>query len=361
MTIKKRLILANMAMILIPILAFLLIDFLAGIFWFQQSRGGVDPESKNDFLQLRLILMLVVLVLTNGWLTYSVSRSIIKPVQELMQAAEQISSGALDQPIYVRRKDELGQLAASFERMRLKLKASAEIKEQYEHHRRELIANISHDLRTPMTAIKGYCEGIRDGVCDSKEKLERYTTTILNKIKELDHLIEQLFTFSKLEFNGAPLDLREINIEAYMKDYTEELQYDMEQMGIRLTYYSDLQSPVIVHADPKQLKRAVENIVQNSIKYMNNPDGQIALSLHPSDEKGVIIRIEDDGPGIPAEHVPHIFEHFYRAEPSRSQQTGGSGLGLAIVKRIMEQHNGIVSMTSEVGKGTRIELLLHGL
>ncbi|WP_139491821.1 sensor histidine kinase [Brevibacillus dissolubilis] len=315
------------------------------------------------FYPVLFLLLIGLLVLTNSMLTYFVSRSIVRPIDQLKEAAQQISEGNLDFRLEATTKDELGQLTHAFEVMREKLQESIRIQLQYEENRKELIANISHDLKTPITAIKGYVEGIRDGVANTPEKLGRYVQTISTKANDLDHMIDELFLYSKLDLNRLPFEFETLNLRDYMQDYLEELQFELDKRQVQLAFDVQQGATYLVTADREKLKRVLINIVQNSLKYMDKADKRLDIWLSAKagtdEEDGTVtLEIQDNGPGIEAENLPYIFDRFYRTDQSRNSLTGGSGLGLAIVKRIIEEHGGTIGATSQIGQGTRVIITL---
>lgn len=301
--------------------------------------------------------LLFILILTNGVLTYFVSRSIIRPLRALKRAAEEIKEGNLDFEVKPQSRDEIGELSVAFEEMRRKLKHSIELQLQYDENRKELISNISHDLKTPMTAIKGYVEGIMDGVADSPDKLERYVKTIYTKAGDMDRLIDELFLFSKLDLGKVPFQFESVEIGQYLQDCTQELYFDMEKKGIQLKMTEGVSGPLYVTADREKLKRVLLNIIGNAVKYRDKADSYIRLKAQEIDGKAVV-SIEDNGQGISEEALPLIFDRFYRADPSRNTATGGSGLGLAIAKQIIEEHGGRIWASSVVGQGTTVYMTL---
>jgi signal transduction histidine kinase len=292
-------------------------------------------------------------VVTNGLLTYFVSRSIVRPLKALKRAAEQIKDGNLDYVVKSNSTDEIGELFVAFEQMRGKLKHSIDLQLQYEENRKELISNISHDLKTPVTSIKGYVEGILDGVADTPDKLDKYVKTIYAKATDMDRLIDELFLFSKLDLHNVPFHFEKVDLSRFLEDCTEELQFDLNEKGISLTFNLPKDTAFQVVADREKLKRVVLNLLENAVKYMDQPQGHIIIRLLEQEDL-VLVQIKDNGQGIPEDALPYIFERFYRADPSRNSNTGGSGLGLAIVKQIIEGHGGEIRATSEIGVGTSI-------
>jgi histidine kinase len=311
----------------------------------------------KTFFPILFGLCLIILVVTNGLLTYFMSKSIIKPINLLKKAAQSIKNGSLEHSITAVRMDEIGQLTEVFEEMRLQLKESREIQKQYEENRKELIAHISHDLKTPITSIKGYIEGIRDGVADTLEKRTRYIQTIYTKSVDMDHLIDELFLFSKLDLGKVPFDFEEVDIKNYLADYIEELSFDLKKMNVEIDFHHNPTGSFLVKADREKFKRVLGNIIDNSLKYMDKVSKKLTITL-ASTVESVDIVIADNGPGIPEEAMPLIFNQFYRAEQSRNKLTGGSGLGLSIARMIVEEHQGRIQVESKSGTGTKITITL---
>lgn len=353
MSIKKRLLLSNIGMILLPVIGFLTVEIVLGYALFFIFTGDMQDSVMKLFLSFRLGGMILVLIITNGLLTYFVSKSIITPVQKLSEAARKISVGDLDYELGSTKKDELGELTNTFETMRLKLKEAKADQLQYEQNRQELIASISHDLKTPLTSIKGYIKGIQDGVANTPEKLERYMNTIEKTANEMDWLIDELFLYSKLDLQRLPFHFEKIDLYAFFADYVEELAFQLEKEDGTATLIARTDETYLVEADREKLKRAVTNITQNSLKYMNKNSKEIQVNLSSSSDE-VIVEIKDNGSGIRQEDIPFIFDSFHRTDTSRNSSTGGSGLGLSIVKKIMDGHGGAVWADSHVNEGTSI-------
>lgn len=319
--------------------------------------GGPFQKYLHQFSKSVILTFVIILIVTNGVLTYFVSRSIIRPLRALKRAAEEIKDGNLDFEVVPQSDDEIGELSRAFEEMRRKLKKSVEVQLQYEENRKELISNISHDLKTPVTAIKGYAHGIMDGVSNSPDKLEKYIRTIYTKAEDMDRLIDELFLFSKLDLGKVPFQFESVDLGQYVLDCAQELQFDMEKKGVHFTLTELPKEPLIVTADRDKLRRVLLNIIENAIKYSDESNCRITLTLREIDGNAVI-QIKDTGQGISEEALPHIFDRFYRADPSRNTATGGSGLGLAIAKQIMEEHGGRIGATSMIGMGTTVYMAL---
>jgi histidine kinase len=309
-------------------------------------------ELMRELFPILFGLLLFLFVVIIGVLNYLVSRSITKPISAIKEGAERIKSGDLDFEIKSTSNDEIGQLNRTFEEMRIKLKESVQLQLQYEENRKELLSNISHDLKTPITSIIGYVEGIRDGVANTEEKREKYLTTISTKAKDMDLLIDELFLFSKLDLKKVPFNFETIPLHKYMSDYVEETHLDLVERSIHITFHSKAHV-LYVKADRDKLRRVLSNLISNCVKYMDKQHKQITVELMEKPDEA-IIQVSDNGSGIEASALPHIFDRFYRAELSRNSQTGGSGLGLAIAKQIVLEHGGDIWATSEFGKGTTI-------
>ncbi|WP_139998510.1 sensor histidine kinase [Paenibacillus paridis] len=283
--------------------------------------------------------------LTSLLLTYFVSRSIIKPIKKLEAAALQIKDGDLSRKVEATSRGEIGQLSIAFEEMRVRLKHSIDQSLQYEENRKMLLSHISHDLKTPISAIKGYVEGIMDGIANTDEKRTRYMETIYRKATDMDQLIDELFLFSKLDLQTVAFDLKVMDFSRYMEHFMDEQRFDLDKSGVTLHYTAHEVGSIFIAADPDKLSRVLTNILNNCVKYMGQQSPQEAKTIIvrvKELDQFALVEIEDTGPGIEKEDLPYIFDRFYRAEQSRNSETGGSGLGLAIVKQIIEGHGGMV-------------------
>ena len=319
----------------------------------QSSSSQVKLMAKDMILTATIIL--VFTALSVGLWIY---RSIAVPLVKLRKATQNIKEGNLDFVLEVEGKDEFSQLCQDFEEMRKRLKESTEEKILMDKENKELISNISHDLKTPITAVKGYVEGIMDGVADTPEKMDRYVRTIYNKTNEMDHLINELTFYSKIDTNRIPYTFSKLNVEDYFSDCAEELGLEMETRGIELVYANYVEKGVQVIADGEQIRRVIHNIVSNAIKYMEKPRGIIQLRVKDVGDF-IQVEIEDNGKGIAAKDLPYISDRFYRTDVSRNSSKGGSGIGLSIVKKIMEDHGGKVWATSRLGIGTIMYFVLR--
>lgn len=317
-----------------------------------------DEEAFRRIVTDTCVAIFIILVFTALMLTMWINKSIIDPINQLNVAMTKIKDGNFDYRLETNSKGEIGELYRNYEDMRLRLKESTEEKMAHEARNRELISNISHDLKTPITAVKGYVEGIMDGVADTPEKMDKYIKTIYNKANDMDRLINELTIYSKIDSNRIPYDFHRINVSDYFGDCVEEVGMDLESKNIRLNYSNIVSPDVKVIADPEQMKRVINNIISNSVKYMDKPNGEIDIRIL-DEVDSIRVEIEDNGKGIAQKDLPNIFDRFYRTDASRNSAQGGSGIGLSIVKKIIEDHGGYIWATGKEGEGTCIHFVLR--
>ncbi len=312
--------------------------------------------TSGELFAVTFLILICTSVAISLWIYYSIAI----PLYKLNEAAKNIKDGNLDFKTDISGKDEIGELCRNFEEMRLRLKESSEEKLLMDQENRELISNISHDLRTPLTAIRGYVEGIQDGIADTPEKMDRYLTTIYHKTMEMDHLIHELTFYSRIDTNRIPYDYRKLPVKEYFDECARELSVELATKGTELIYTNDAGAGVMIIGDPEQLKRVIHNIVGNSVKYADKTKDRQQILFRVRETGDFIqIELEDNGLGIPKKNLPFIFDRFYRTDASRSSSGGGSGIGLSIVKKIIEDHSGRVWALSEEGKGTTICMVLR--
>jgi len=303
------------------------------------------------FIILILFLVAITIIITTT--TYILSRKIVKPLTQLENAALQIRKGNYDFKINTTAKDEIGDLSRSFEETRKQLKETEKIKRKYDNNRNELISNISHDLKTPITTIKGYIEGIMDGIPTSKEKKDKYLKTIYQNTVNMESLINELFLLSELDLKELPLNLVPIDIKAYLTDCFEELKFYLTEKGITLKFDVDYNEQKKVYADREKIKRVILNIINNAVNHKASINPVISIILTEKKEEAQI-EIRDNGQGIPKKSLNNIFERFYKADKARSVNSSGTGLGLYIAKKIITSHGGKIWAKSQQGKGTSI-------
>lgn len=373
MKLKTRIISGFIMVILVPMM--LLAATLIGVHQSQSRHLNLSEqsdvvydiaitESGNGETQVRLMAKdlfftaFVILIFTALSVGLWIYRSIAAPLVKLKKATQNIKEGNLDFVLEVEGNDEFSELCRDFEEMRIRLKESTEEKILLDKENKELISNISHDLKTPITAVKGYVEGIMDGVADTPEKMDRYVRTIYNKTNEMDHLINELTFYSKIDTNRIPYTFSKLNVEDYFFDCAEEIGLELETRGIELVYANYVESGTLVIADGEQIRRVIHNIISNAIKYMDKKKGIIQLRVKDVGDF-IQVEIEDNGKGIGAKDLAYIFDRFYRTDVSRNSSKGGSGIGLSIVKKILEDHGGKVWATSRLGIGTIMYFVLR--
>jgi len=315
------------------------------------------PEVKEFVIDI-LVCVVMVLILTAALLIFWINRGVMIPVNKMRMATKNIKEGNLDFELKPEADDELGSLCQDLEEMRIRLKESAEEKVKFDQESKELISNISHDLKTPVTTIKGYAEGIIDGVADTPEKMDKYIRTIYNKADEMNLLINELTLYSKIDTNRIPYNFNTVSVTAYFDDCAEDLSLELESKNIDFGYYNYVESDVKVIADPEQIRRVIHNIVNNSVKYMDKDQGRINLRVKDVGDF-VQVELEDNGKGIAAKDLPNVFDRFYRTDASRNSSKGGSGIGLSIVKKIVEEHGGNIWATSKPDTGTTMYFVLR--
>ena len=326
--------------------------------------GSIFVISKSNKLISRTLLVdmfiaiVLILIFTGMVLTQWLRKSMISPIDQLNVAMKKIKEGNYDYELQTDSKGEIGDLYQNYEDMRLRLKESMEEKQQNEQQNKELISNISHDLKTPITAIKGYVEGIMDGVADTPEKMDKYIKTIYNQANDMDKLINELTTYSSIDNNRIAYNYHRINVADYFGDCVEEVGVELESKNIQLNYSNLVSADTMVIADPEQMKKVINNIISNSVKYMDKPRGVIDIRIL-DDIDSIRVEIEDNGKGIAQKDLQRVFERFYRTDASRNSAQGGSGIGLSIVKKIIEDHGGYIWATGKEGEGTCMHFVLR--
>lgn len=341
MKIKIRILLIFLIIIIIPsiIIYFILL--------YSKSSLIIDY-----FMSLIIILIGIAFVMI-----YWIYSRIIFPILKLHEAINKIKEGNFDSKLDFNAYDELGELAQDFEEMRIKLKKNEEQRILQAKNSKEIISNLSHDLKTPITAIKAYVEGLIDNVASSEQMKDKYIRTIYNKANDMDKLIDELSFYSKIENNDIPYNYRAVDIVEFFKVCISEIKLDMDALGIEFHFVNDINKSTYVLADVEQMKRVINNIISNSIKYRDKFVSKICICL--IDEMDFVkIEISDNGRGIPSEDLPYIFDRFYQTNTSKNSLKSGSGLGLSIVKKIIEDHGGKVWAKSILGSGTDIIIIL---
>lgn len=338
---------------------------------YQESIDGTDytiyltgsyqnPHSYSD-LKTAVAFSIVIIIftiflsilLTNRFLTKFVLKRIEVSLDILASGVHELRDGNLDYQITYDRHDEFQPVCEDFNEMAIKLKESVHQIQQQERSRKELIAGISHDIRSPLTSIQAYVEGLLDGIAKTPEAKKRYLETIKVKAEDLEHIVSQLFLFSKMELGEYAEELCDLRLDKTIADTVNALQEEYQQKGLFIQMNLE---PVTIHADPVQIQRITTNILENSLKYKIKAQGNIRIVLKKSEES-VLLTFSDDGPGVPEESLPHLFEVFYRSDPARQNPNKGSGLGLAIVANAVQRMGGTVTAVHSTLGGLEIRII----
>lgn len=319
----------------------------------------------NELLTLERLTLVIFIVFiisflaANSFMSYHFSTRLLRPVTLLKKAAAEISNGNLNYEIIEDGDEEIKELCRDFEDMRIQLKDSIRMKMKYDDNRKMLVSSISHDLKTPITSIKGYVEGILDGVANTPEKMERYLKTIYSKAEVVDGMIDDLLLYSKLDLNQLPFNFEKTNIIEYFNDCIYESSPELLKDNIKIYLENHLEDSKYVVIDRERMKRVIVNIIDNSRKYMDKEEGQISIILRETSQS-IIVELKDNGAGIDKDDLNRIFDRFYRSDSSRTEAKG-TGLGLAIAKQIVEGHNGKIWAVNHEKVGMSIMISLAKL
>ena len=317
---------------------------------------SINYETARDVdLWLTILACVIDVIAIVMW--FWIYKRILVPLDKMRIATKKIADGNFDYELDEKDFVEIPFLYNDFEKMRIKLKENEEEKVLSENAARELVSNISHDLKTPLTAIRGYVEGILDGVASSPQKVRDYLTTIYNKTNDMTKLIDELLYYSRVSGNEFSYNFEKTNVKEFFDDYVKDLYLELDTIRINFSYSANVDADTVIDIDREQIKRALNNIVANAVKYMDKEDPEIHFRVKETMD-AINIRISDNGRGIDEKDLPHIFERFYRSDASRNTKLGGSGIGLSIVKKVIENHEGSVVAMSKSGVGTDIDIVL---
>ncbi len=320
----------------------------------------VRVSERQSFVQTVIGRVRVIFLLASAsavvmifFLVARISRRITRPLTDIIGAAEEIRQGNYDKEITVRENNEVGELARILNAMSAKLKGDILKLNEAQGIRRDFVANASHELRTPVSSIKGYLETLLDGAVHDEEVSRRFLQRAMSNVVRLENIVNDMLDLSRLESRDRGLSLRYFDPVATLEALADEFQDKAQRKGLQIEFSSTVPEEFKLMADPYQFDKAMVNLIENAIKYTET--GKVRLHIR-LDDKTCIVEVEDTGPGIRPDDVNRIFERFYRVDKGRSRQLGGSGLGLAIVKHVMEIHGGQVSVDSQIGRGTRFTL-----
>jgi signal transduction histidine kinase len=268
----------------------------------------------------------------------------------------QIRDGNLGYRIEYSESDEFAPVCDDFNRMAGRLEQAGAARERDEQSRRELIAGISHDLRTPLTSIKAYVEGLEQGVASTPDARKRYLDTIRSKTADLEHIIEHLFLFSKLDTGEFPYRVGRVDLGAVVSETASGVSEEYAERGLDISAAVP-GTPVFTEIDAERMRYVLINIFENSLKYKNKERGRLSAEVRR--ERGrAVLTLSDDGPGVPDAALPRLFDLFYRGDGARSGASRGSGLGLAIAAKMVRRFGGEISAKNSDGGGLSIEITL---
>ena len=370
MTIKRRLFFSNIRMVLVTLVSIPLAGRIVGFLLYGIGTRDLDEVKRlhdvhtNEWSVtfemtmtvwfLGFALFVIFVSVMNSFITHRMTKRIIKPLEPLGEGVRQIHDNNFAYRIDYRGNDEFSPVCEAFNDMAAKLETSMAQRKKDEANRRELIVGISHDLRTPLTSIKGYIEGLETGVASTQEMRKKYFDVIKNKTAVMEHIIEQLFLFSKLDMDEFPLSMRTVNISLALRDMIEDSRAEYASRFLDIQFV-EFPENIYVRADVLMLRNVIINILENSVKYKERAQGKMEIHAAVVNDS-VLLRLVDDGPGVQADMLPKLFDVFYRCDPSRG--TLGSGLGLAISAKIVERMGGKIHAELSADNGLGIVITL---
>jgi len=323
------------------------------------SKGDISYMERYIILYIGFLIAIIiaVVVLMNMVMSWWIARNILLPLRKLSTASALIKNGDLDFELTYKKQDEMGEAIQEFDEMRRSLKESVDERIRYEQYGRELINGISHDLRTPLTSIKGYVAGLRDGIASTPEKKLKYYEAIETSAGVLENLVDDLTNFSRVDMGETHLNMELTDLSGYYRDSTAEIstEYIKDNVTISLDVPDE---KVPAEIDRKEMGRINRNIIDNTIKYRTGDSSNVRISLHAGDDGMAEIRIVDDGPGVKDNDLEKIFTCFFRGDVSRTRSAEGSGIGLAVVRQLIVQQGGRVHAENDGGLAIVIDLPL---
>ncbi len=310
----------------------------------------------KSFFWFVIFVFLITFIIANAIVQKQNMKEIINPIINFKKETEKLRMGELDTAITDDGYGEVRELGKAIEQLRIKLKDSIYYQQKFDEDRKFLISSISHDLKTPVTAIRGYIDGVLEGIADTDEKKKEYLKKAVEKTKVINTIIEDLLLYSKLDLNQIPFDIQRVDIVKYMDYCVQDNLIQFEREGKRILVESELSGTKYVMIDGERFKRVVQNIVDNAKKTIDNKTGKLIIKIRETNS-AIILEFKDNGQGIRQEDLPHIFERFYRSDLARKAE-GSSGLGLAIAKQIVEGMGGRIWAVSKPGQGASIIISL---
>lgn len=284
-------------------------------------------------------------------------KRIFTPIEKLKLGIDEIAKGNYNIKVACDVPNDLDLLIFSFNEMAQKLYESERIQNEYEENRKTLVANISHDLKTPITAIQGYIEALLDENIKFEGDRDKYLRTIHHNTLYINKLIDDLFLFSKLDMQKLDFNYESIAICAFMDDFMAEYKFDLEEKNIKFQYMTELEQDYLINIDGKRFHQAFNNIISNAVQHGPEKELSIKIRMYQQDNY-IYLAIQDNGHGIAPEKLPYIFDRFYRVDVERKKNYMCTGLGLAIAKELIEAHGGKITVSSQEQGGTCFTILL---
>ena len=378
-TVKRRIFISNTLMILVTLGIFLIVN-LGIIKVYSESiehefedtavelmgDDGLEEMletwtiKRNEFIILFMvdgILCILALVGVSQAFTRNLSRHILEPLDALNDGAERVQNNNLTEDILYVGDVEFEKVCTTFNKMQGHILAEQEKNQRYEKARTDMIAGISHDLRTPLTAIKGTIKALMDGIASTPEKQQKFLNAAYRRTGEMDTLLNQLFYLSKLETGNMPLSVQRINLTDFLAKYVYGKQEVLDPAQAEVCATLE-ECNLYTELDPEQMQRILDNLIENSIKYSEQEPVEVEISLREQEDR-LLLTVSDNGIGVPEEKLPHIFEEFYRADESRNKKEG-NGLGLYIVKYLVEAMKGNVRAENRNGLVISMDFPLKG-
>lgn len=310
---------------------------------------SVNPSTSTFLALIPIIIALLLIIILIVYIYILLKKDMLLPLAEIHNSARRILKGDFSYKVKYDYDNEIGAFCHDFEAMRDEFKFSKEKELTIKTNEKELLACLSHDIKTPLTAIHGYVSGIKDGIVNDKEGIDNYCDIILNRVNMLNKLLEDILEHSKAELNKMEISLSEFYSRDFFIDILEDLTYEIQSKGLSFIYPDKIPN-VIINGDKKRLSQVMYNLVSNSIKY-SKENGTISIYFE-ADNNYIYVYVKDNGIGISSADIPNIFNKFYRGEKSRNQNIPGSGLGLSISKYIIEAHGGFINCAQSSSEQT---------
>ncbi len=307
------------------------------------------------FTSTSIFVSLLIFVISFLIIQYRIQSFLFKRFKELYQDLEMLDSPKINKSSVSTDMDSLMKKIEEFAKDK---KIEIELLKSQEQYRKEFIGNVAHELKTPIFTIQGYISNLLDGAMDDKALLDKYLKNTDNSIERLIYIIKDLDLITQLESSTMNLKISSFNIVDLITDIFGQLEIKSKEKNIKLFFDKKYEEEILVEADKVRIEQVITNLLVNSINY-GSENGSTEVSISVLTEKKIIVRMTDNGEGISKEHIPRLFERFYRVDVSRSRSHGGSGLGLAIVKHIVDAHNENIFVNSEPGVGSEFSFTLQ--